>query len=190
VLAGVASLESPHDGIELMWFVNHPSLERFEAWLRTDAGQRATAALRELEAPDSVAVVANELVVRGADWLTSRWRMPTIQLKHMALARRASGVSRAELSARWQSRAGQLGGAGSAQATRIPDVARGHAYVQNHPIASEHDWLYDAINEVYFDDLAAVRARIAFFETHNVAAADGDLFDAPKFVAVTEHVIL
>jgi hypothetical protein len=51
------------------------------------------------------------------------------------------------------------------------------------------DWAYDAINEVYFDDIAAMRARIDFFETHDVAAADADLFSAPRFLAVVERVI-
>jgi hypothetical protein len=188
-LHNVLRTPSPHDGVELTWFADLESCNQFEAWRRTPEGCSATQRLSTLEDNRGERkVIANEEVVRGADWLQRRWSDGREKLKHMALAHRAAGITRAELSERWRKRAGQVGAAGAAT-LRIPDAARGLAYVQNHPLPGPVDWAYDAINEVYFDDIAAMRARIDFFETHDVAAADADLFSAPRFLAVVERVI-
>jgi hypothetical protein len=40
----------------------------------------------------------------------------------------------------------------------IPARHGAFAYVQNHPVPG--DWPCDAVNEVYFDDLAGLRARV------------------------------
>jgi len=76
----------------------------------------------------------------------------------------------------------------------IPDEVRGRAYVQNHPDpAGERP--YDAVNEVWFDDLAALRARVEWFRAHLSGPADSgpaeaDLIRQSWFIAVREHVVL
>jgi hypothetical protein len=147
---------------------------------------------RLLAEPDATAVIiAEEAVMRGADWLERRWADGAVKFKHMALARRAEGLSTSEFSERWRNRAGTIGGgAGSAPVIAIPNEAKGHAYVQNHPVANAAaEWTYDAVNEVYFDDLDAMRRRIDFFRKNDVGRAEADLVSEATFVAVTEHVI-
>ena len=168
VLHHVAGSAAPHNVIMMEWFEDLSALHRYEARVGRSA--------------DSV-LVCEERVLRGADWLGARWRDATPKYKHMALARRAAGLSAAEFSERWRNRPGRIGGSA---ATEIPAAARGHAYVQNHPL---YEALYDAVNEVYFDDLDAMRSRIAFFADHNVAQADADLVSEAFFAVVEERLV-
>jgi len=189
-LHGVVGTEAPYDGITVEWFADLVALQRFEAWLATRQGC-VLGSVSSAKAHDATTqIVADEAVMRGADWLLRRWQGGETKLKHMALARRAHGLSAAEFSARWRSRPGTVGGAGAAPAIVIPEQARGHAYVQNHPVANTAAApRYDAINEVYFDDLASMQARIDFFVAHDVGRADADLVSQAVFVAVTEQVV-
>lgn len=154
---------------------------------------RDLAALRPYEDNEPGAVViAEEHILRGADWLEQRWRDPRPKYKHMALARRAAGLSPAEFSERWRNRPGRVGGGPTAPTLVIPADARGHAYVQNHPIPGlhgRHDALYDAINEVYFDDIASMQSRLTFFANHNVAQHDADLVSEATFMIVEEQLL-
>lgn len=120
-------------------------------------------------------VVAEEAVIRGADWLERRWRDSGPAYKHMAIAVRADGLTREEFSRRWRSHAGSAGG------SVIPDEARGRAYVQNHVLRGE----CDAVNEVYFDDLAGLRTRAEWFEGIRF---DADLFSESRLICVREVV--
>jgi hypothetical protein len=161
----------PHDGIGLEWFSDDRHLERFETW--------SADALRE---PVQV-LVAQEHVMRGADWLQQRWRDRGPKVKHMAIARRAAGLTPAQFVDRWRNRAGRVG------AVPIPVPARGRAYVQNHPLARvDGEWPYDAVNEVYFDDLDGLRDRIAWF-AENLDGQEDDLVGESWFVAVREEVL-
>jgi hypothetical protein len=128
--------------------------------------------------PGGDGLVVEERVVRGADWLERRWREATPVFKHIALAQRASGLTQAAFSERWAQHAGTVG------SRPIPDEVRGLAYVQNHPVPG--DWPYDAVNEVYFDDIDILRTRIAFFED----APTDELFGAHWFLAVREEVVV
>jgi hypothetical protein len=186
----VAGTEAPHDGIRIDWFADVDALRRFEAWLGSDGGQRATRVPSLLEPTQTMVLVAQELVMRGADWLAQRWTSQALKLKHMALARRALGLTSAEFSERWRKRPGTIGNAGATAAITIPEAARGHAYVQNHPIAAASlQWAYDAVNEVYFDDLESMQKRIEFFREHDVGRAEAELVSEARFVAVREHLL-
>lgn len=171
--------EPQHDTVGLEWFADSDHLERFETWLAsTDA--------RALDVPT---VVADEVVLRGADWLEQRWRDRAPKLKHMALALRSSELTAAEFSERWKAHAGGVTRRGGAR-TPIPDDARGLAYVQNHPRPREAgEWAYDAVNEVYFDDRASLERRIQWFRD-NVDPSDDELVRASWFLAVREAVLL
>jgi hypothetical protein len=168
-LHGVAGCTAPHNALSQQWFEDLAALRRYEA--------------RVPPQPDSVIIIAEEHILRGSEWLARHWSNPTPKpkYKHMALARRAAGLSAAQFSERWRNRPGRIGAS-----TEIPAEARGLAYVQNHPI---HEGLYDAINEVYFDDLDAMRSRIAFFAKHDVAKADADLVSETCFAIVEEYVV-
>jgi len=120
--------------------------------------------------------VATEVVVRGADWLEGRWRDGAPRYKHLAVATRAAGLSREEFARRWRAHAGTAGG------TPVPDVAKGQAYVQNHVVSGPGD----AVNEVYFDDLADLRARAAWFEGRPF---DRDLFSSSRLICVREVLV-
>lgn len=163
--------KAPHAAIGITWF-------------------KDLAALRGYEDNDSDGVIiAEEHILRGADWLEQRWRDPKPKYKHMALARRAASLSAVEFSERWRRRPGRIGGGTAAATLEIPAAARGHAYIQNHPIAGSTDAMYDAINEVYFDDIASMRARIAFFANHNAVQHDSDLVSEARFVIVEEQLL-
>ena len=161
------------DRLGIQWFEDPDHLHRFERWQSDGAG---------------VALVADELVLRGGDWLDGRWRDGGERLKHMAIAKRAEGLTQAEFSARWKDRAGRLGRAGGAVVT-IPDRARGCAYVQNHPRPEASTCPYDALNEVYFDDLESLQFRIEWFARHLQGDAEADLVGRSWFVAAREDVL-
>jgi hypothetical protein len=98
------------------------------------------------------------------------------KLKHMAIAVRAAGLTPAEFSRRWRGHAGQL-----------PLEISGLAYVQNHPRPRPHgEWACDALNEVWFDDLAGLRGRVEWFSRN---AAGGNLFGQSWFLAAREVVL-
>ena len=72
----------------------------------------------------------------------------------------------------------------------IPEDARGLAYVQNHPRPRpEGEWAYDALNEVYFDDLDSLRTRIEWFREHLLDQED-DLVRENWFIVAREEVVL
>jgi hypothetical protein len=180
-----------HDGIGIEWFADADHLRRFERWLETTDGQR----LRQqadaiVDGEASPAIVADECVLRGADWLERRWRDGGEKLKHMAIALRADGLTPAEFSRRWRGRAGQIRRPGTAEATAIPDHARGLAYVQNHPRPrTAGEWAYDALNEVYFDDAPSLRARIEWFRENLAGGTEEDLVRRSWFIAVREEIV-
>jgi hypothetical protein len=181
-------LPDPRFGaIGLEWFTDAGHLARFASWLAAPDGAAAGDAPGSAAGPAAGhAVIAREHSLRGADWLEQRWREGGARLKHMAVARRAEDLTPAEFSDRWRNRAGRVG------AVRIPEQARGRAYVQNHPLPEAGaDWPYDAVNEVYFDDLDldGLRTRIAWFAEHFDATAEDDLVAESWFVAVREEAL-
>lgn len=173
------------DGIALEWFTDAAHLQRYESQLDACAELGAV-----LDLAASPVIVATESVQRGADWLEQRWRLGGEKIKHMAIALRAKGLTPAQFSERWRGRAGKIGQAGGAAAIVIPDDARGLAYVQNHPVPrTDGEWAYDALNEVYFDDVASLRKRIDFFRENMQGQAEADLVSEAWFVAAREQVI-
>jgi hypothetical protein len=50
-------------------------------------------------------------------------------------------------------------------------------------------WAYDAVNEVYFDDLDGLRTRIAWFAEHFDRVGEEDLVGESWFVAVREEAL-
>ncbi len=174
-----------YDGVALEWFADEAHLLRFETWLRTPDGQLPERLLAEaVDLDASPVVVAGERVARGADWLERRWQDAGPKLKQLAIARRADGLTLPEFLDLWRSRAGTIG------ATPIPEAFRGLAYIQNHPrVMAGRDWAYDAINEVYFDEVNSLLARIAYFERELTDRAESDLVSANWFLAVREEPI-
>lgn len=168
--------EINYDAISMEWF-DEASVEQTVTFN----------ALIDPQASDCILV--DELVLRGAAWLERRWLDTTPKYKHMALAHRAYGFSAAEFSERWRNRPGRLGGGPSAPVIEIPEPARGHAYIQNHPRQQVEASVFDAINEAYFDDLSAMRARIDFFAQHDLLKTDSELISQAHFAIVREHVI-
>jgi hypothetical protein len=177
-----------HDGIGIEWFADVGHLDRFQEWLASPDGRvllgQADAIVDRGASP---VVVAREHVLRGADWLERRW-LGGAALKHMAMARRAPSLTPAEFSRRWRNHAGQAHARGAARAIVIPDAVRGRAYVQNHPSPREGgEWAYDALNEVYFDDMAGLLGRIEWFRQN--PPQDDDLFGRSWFIAAREEIV-
>ena len=165
-----------HDGVAIEWFTDGDHLARYARWLDAEDG-----------APEGGAevVVAEEHVLRGHEWLEARWAEGGVRLKHMAIARRAEGLTPAQFSEVWQNRAGRVG------STPIPDIAKGCAYAQNHPVTrADGDWPYDAVNEVWFDDEDALRSRIAWMAEAVGAGGDDDFVGTSAFLAVREEVVI
>jgi hypothetical protein len=170
-----------HDGISLEWFGSPDHLARYQVWL---AAANDTDLLGQaVDVARSPVVIAEEHVRRGEDWLARRWRQGGVKLKHMAIARRAQGLTLAEFFDLWQSRAGRIG------TVAIPDEARGLAYIQNWPQAGRVEWAYDALNEVYFDDLDGLQARLAYFQRMLGDRTEEDLVSENWFVAAREEVL-
>jgi hypothetical protein len=176
-----------HDGIGIEWFDDTEHLSRYEGWLTSPPGQRVGDMLsRVLDLDTSPLFLAEEHVLRGTDWMEERWRTGGARLKHMAIATRAAGLTPAQFSDLWRTRAGKVG------TVVIPDEARGRAYVQNHPLPPPGDsWAYDALNEVYFDaeDLEGVRARIAFFAETMKDQGEEDLVSKNWFLVAREELL-
>jgi hypothetical protein len=173
-----------HDGVALEWFGDREHLRRFESWLGTPPG-RAVQRLRSevIELVASPVGVAVERVARGADWLERRWQEGGPKLKQLALATRADGLTLAQFLERWRGRPGPAG-------RTLPDTFRGLASVQNQPLVEGgREWAYDVINEVYFDDVDSLLARVARFERELAGGADSDLVRAQWSLAVSEDPI-
>lgn len=193
--------DATYDGVVNAWFTDDEHLARFDAWLGTAHGRSVRGRILQIiDAPASPEVVVDEVVLRGEDWLEQRWRDGSDQLKHLALAQRAEGLTAADFAERWEAHAGQISRPGTSAATAIPDELRGCAYVQNHPrpLASDEsdesadavESAYDAVNEVYFDDFEGLRSRIDWFEANEVGVSGDELFGPSTFLAVREVVVL
>ena len=176
-----------HDGIGIEWFEDAGHLGRFEAWLASAPGHDIEEMVAGVLDPGSSPLfVAEEHVLRGSDWMEERWRGGGARLKHMAIAKRAAGLTPAQFSELWKTRAGKVG------TVVIPDEARGRAYVQNHAVPPpQGSWTYDAVNEVYFDadDFDGIRARIAFFSETMKEGGEEDLVSQSWFVVAREELV-
>jgi hypothetical protein len=176
-----------HDGIGIEWFEDAGHLARFESWLTSPQGEDIDHLLVEvLDLGTSPVLLAEEHVLRGSEWMDERWRRGGATLKHMAIAKRAAGLTPGQFSELWKGRAGKVG------TVVIPDEARGQAYVQNHPLPRPGgSWAYDALNEVYFevDDLNGLRARIAFFADTMKTNREDDLVSESWFVVAREELL-
>lgn len=159
--------DPPCTHVGAAWFVDRAHLDRFDSW----AGD------------DDAALDVEEVIVRGAGWLEARWAAGGPRLKHVALARRNPSLSLRDFSARWRSHAGSVG------ATPIPDIARGQAYVQGHPLPRPAHPPWDAVTEVWFDDVDHLRSRIAWMAEALAAAPPDDLFGERRLFAVREEVL-
>jgi hypothetical protein len=148
----VSGLPAPRfAAVDCQWFAGAVEAEANEAWLRA-AGPDLGAA------PGSLRVVAEEVVLRGEDWLDARWAAGGERYKMISCGRRDPAMAASELSARWRREAGRLG------AEEIPEAVRGQAYAQNHPLALDGaERRLDAVNEVWFDRFADLRRRGAWF---------------------------
>jgi hypothetical protein len=176
-----------HDGVAIEWFDDEGHLERFDAWVDSSGLSERLPEVRDLIA--SPTVIADEVVLRGAEWLDGRWRTGGPKLKHMAIAKRAAGLGPAEFSEKWKSRAGSVR-RGDGPAVVIPDSARGLAYVQNHPRPpAAGDWAYDAVNEVYFDDEESLQGRVDWFAANLAGGTEDDLVSESSFLAVREEPV-
>lgn len=156
------------------WFAVPDGSLRSETWL---AGSERRAGI----------ILASEVIQRGDDWLRDRWTMGGTRWKHVALARRAPGISAADFSMRWQGKAGTAKIGQATSPVRIPDEARGCAYVQNHPLPRPGgDWDYDAITEVWFDDAGGLQRRAEWFGGNPNA---DPLFSDTRLFSVVEEVV-
>jgi hypothetical protein len=183
--------EPRHDGLALESFDDAAHLARYESWLTTSRGRSSVAPLHAvLDEPASPVVHAERRVVRGADWLEDRWRSGGTRWKHLAIAVRSPGLSPAELSARWAGHAGTVGGSATAPAIVIPDDVRGLAYAQDHPCPrAGGEWAYDALSEVWFDDVDRLRVRVEWFRANVPGDHDDGLFRRSWSLAATEDVV-
>jgi hypothetical protein len=177
-----------HDAIALEWFTDDEHLRRFEQWRAMATGPVSDV----VEPAGSAVIVAHELVLRGEEWLGRRWPYDRPRYKHMALARRAAGLTPAEFSARWRGHAGRATRAADDRAVEIPRDVLGVAYVQDHPLPREGvDWAYDAVNEVYFEDLDGLRRREQWFDDNLDSDGRGDdIFGQRWFLSAREEVLL
>ncbi len=136
--------------VEIVWPGDAPAGPDSDGPTRSGAGD------------GTVEVPVDEVVVRGADALASRWAEGGERYKMMSFGRRNPALTRAEFLARWRAEAGRLGG------DPIPGALRGLAYVQDHPHGDDPP--FDAVNEVWFDRLDDLRRRAEWFADRPVPA--------------------
>lgn len=177
-----------HDAVGVEAFDDHEQLDRYRGWLTTLEGQGAESLIQRLVQPSGPVIVVEERVMRGDGWLAAHRRGAGSAFQHIAIAIRAVGLSPAEFSAAWSGHAGTVRAADKPAPVAIPAEVRGQAYLQNHPIAGG-DWPYDAINEVFFDDLASLERRIAWFRDNMDSSAQEDLFSKSWFIAAREETL-
>ncbi len=163
--------------IDVAWFADLDHLSRFHQASSSD----------EVVAW-SEGQVTTEVALRGEGWLADRWIAGGRRFKHVALARRADGLTPATFVERWQAHAGNAG------ATPIPEAIRGLAYVQNHPVlvpsGATDDVRFDAVNEVWFDDLETLRDRHRWLtDTLSADRSTDDLFGPRHLLLVEEQVV-
>jgi hypothetical protein len=173
-------------GYEVAWFEDDAHLTRFRAWAGVGGEQpcRRVGAVVDLAA--SPVIVADEVVLRGGAWLERRWAEGGERLKHVAVARRAEGLTPAGFSARWLGHAGT-----AASGSAIPERVRGRAYVQHHPrLRVGDEWAHDAITEVHLDDEAGLKERTEWFSRNGSTPQRGGLFRDSHFMAVRERPVL
>jgi hypothetical protein len=136
------------------------------------------------DVPGARVVVAEEVVARGEPYLVSRWRTGGERYVMLSFGKRHPSLTAAEFSARWRGEGGRLGG------EQIPETVRGLAYVQNHPVLLDgHEWPLDAVNEVYFEDLDALRQRRDWFAARRPRTKKERLAlraSGPPFMSPTE----
>lgn len=164
---------------------------------RSDSGTGIDAVLVEWPAGggggaaviDDPVLVVEEVVLRGGAWLDGRWQDGGDRYKHVALATRSPGLTPAEFAERWRAHAGRAT-TSAGGATTIPDEVTGRAYVQDHPAPGASPGPYDGLNEVWFDDLAGLDARRAWFAEHGVGRTDDGLFAPATYLAVVESVVV
>lgn len=150
----------PCAAVDVQWFPDVAAALANEAWLAAVDPELAAGSRR---------VVAEEVVLRGQDYLADRWASGGERYKMLSCGRRAPGLTPAELSARWRGESGRLGG------EVIPDEVRGLAYVQNHPVPAPvggPEWPFDAVNEVWFERLDHLRRRGEWFAARPDATPD------------------
>jgi hypothetical protein len=167
----------PFAAIDLLWFEGLEEALASEDWLATvDPDLRLSS---PFFGATSCHVVAEEVVLRGPEYLEARWREGGERLKMTSFGKRNPELTLAEFSARWRSQAGRLGD------EEIPAEMRGLAYVQNHPVPLDgREWPFDAVNEVYFEQLEHLERRRAYFAARQDAAARSN---AESFVSPTER---
>lgn len=193
-LSDVGGPPPRHDGVSIERYADVDALGRFDQWLGGEGhahlGRVESFLSSFVDAGRSPVVIVEPVAVRGQAWLEQRMSSDDVHYKHMALAQRTDGLTAAEFSARWRGESGRVQ-LGSQPPVAIPAVALGLAYVQNHPIARPTgDWAYDAINEVYFDDVDSMKARIDWFADNVGDGAAVDIVRRSWFLAVREEVVI
>jgi EthD domain len=180
-----------HDLVGIEWFEDVAHLARFEEWISSVAPMEGDAEMVAVAVDGHpTVVVADEVVQRGAEWFQARWRERGAKFKHMAIARRAGHLTPAEFSRRWRAHAGTVSRRAASADLVIPDDVRGLAYVQDHPLLRDDGaWDYDAINEVYFDDLEGMLRRARWFEENVGRDTQGELVGDRWFLCVREDVL-
>lgn len=62
--------------------------------------------------------------------------------------------------------------------------------MQNHPVPrAAGEWPWDAVNEVYFDDVAGLRARVEWSRANVTPSAAGDVFGESRLIVVREVIV-
>jgi len=161
-----------YDGVTVAWFDDVEAGPRVRG--RMDTGVGPVRRYRRVRRRDR----------RGArparpDYIDARWEQHGNEqkVKMMSVAKRADGLSPAEFSERWKTQSGRHGD------SKMPPEVLGMAYAQNHPVpVAEHEWPYDAVNEVWFDDRKGCSARLDYFAAVSNEAATskaGSIFHPP-----------
>jgi hypothetical protein len=163
--------------IDVQWFDEPAAAFANEDWLASVDPRLQLGS--DLLGKRSCRVIAEEVVLRGPEYLDARWQQGGERFKMTSFGKRNPALTLPEFSARWRSQAGRLGDA------EIPAPIRGLAYVQNHAVPVDgHEWPFDAINEVYFEQLDQLQRRRAYFAARQDAAARSA---AESFVSPTRR---
>ena len=179
--------EPHHDGCGIIWHADARSRDDFFEFARS--GDRADRWAEIVDPVATIEMVTDERIVRGDDWLESRWTDRADETVYMLLGfiERKAPMTIAEFRDYWWDTHRPL-------ANRlIPVEAQASAYVQNR-VFDDSTAPWDGCGELYLDSLEQLPARAAFFNGPESAELEADerrfLEHDTRMLLITDNVVV
>lgn len=201
-----------HDAVSFLWFPDAAALARFRSWLAAAGGGVGGPGVTVVVADEQVPRGADWLerhfregggafkhlgLAHRAPGLTPaefsrRWSAHAGQVRVEGSAASTVIPECVRGEAYVQNHPVPLEGPPDAGGNNIVPRASAPLSLDEAPDGAATDgdaWAYDAVNEVYFVDLAGLRERVRWFQENPPDTSGADLFGLSEFLAVREEVL-